>query len=428
MNKKQRIEEVRRAIKETADTLKIHPTDVRTSDILSAVDYVTNWDIRMVGGLAGIKKSFPILDRDLAAIRETKNINQYINELEKKLGQKDYIEKEILRIVDEKIEPVKIQSYKGKPTKRSKQKRELVCMLNDMHYGLTVKSEEVGGVNQYGWTEASRRTAFFINEVCNYKIEKRDETDTVHLIVNGDVISGVIHNLTGRDNDLLAHQINGAIYILTNAVARLSENFRQVKVYTTVGNHGNMPHRREGSGRVLSQVYDSYESVAYFALSAAFRNTPNVSFQMGHSLYETIDLPAGRLLFAHGDLLFSKQLGNPGTVVNAKALGDAVMRFNNGEKAKGNQPASVVLLGHTHAHFHITTQDGTQIYNPPSLSGVDSYAFHLGINHNLVAQLMFESTDKYIFGDSRLVRVQEADSMTELDKLIPIYNRELKWS
>ncbi len=165
----------------------------------------------------------------------------------------------------------------------------------------------------------------------------------------------------------------------------------------------------------------------FFGLSAAFRDAPTINFHTQRGLYGSLPLPAGRAIYTHGHLLFSRELGNPGTTVKTRILSDAVMRFNNGEREKGLDPAKLILLGHTHSHFHFTTPDGVQVYNVPSLSGIDSYAASLGINHNLVAQLVFECTEKYIFGDSRLIHLQQADALEELDKIIPVYQRDLIW-
>lgn len=426
-----RLDRIKLVMERIAQDLNIPPQELNKKDITSYEGDITvsDWDFKQIkGGLNAVKKAlFPLTTKDLVVSKTIQDTNKYIESLEKKLADKETIEYEIQRILTDKIHPVRLIPYKEKSKKPIKKHREVVCMMNDFHFGLDVKADEVGGINQYSWTEASRRTAFFIQEVCNYKLDKRPETSKVHLILNGDCIAGVIHGLTGRDHDLLSFQANGAIYILTHAITRLAESFKEVHVYYSVGNHGDMPHRREGGNRVSSQVYDNYESIIFYALSAAFRQIPSIQFHVSKTIYNDVYLPAGRLVFSHGHLLFSRELGNPGTAINVKNLSNAVMRFNNGEKGKGKAPAKIILLGHTHSLFYLTTPDGVQIYNAPSMSGVDPYALSLGIHHNLTAQLVFESTDKYILGDSRLVHVQEADSQPNLDTFIPIYKGDLKW-
>lgn len=423
MGKAITIEYLRSLLEKAAEIAGCHPQDVTERMLLDLDPNLTNWKLRKFGRMTGIKKYYPIQNIDLAEIHQQKDIKKYINSLEKRVGEKESLENKLYEAIVTQIKPIKVTPYKIKK-KPVKTKREIVAMLNDTHYGLIVKPEEVANVNKYNWNIASRRTAFFIDEICKYKQDKRNEIECLHFLLNGDLIAGVIHGLFGRDNDLLTHQFNGTLHILSNAIKHLSENFPRVKVYFSTGNHGDAPHRREG-GRVSSQIFDSFEGMIFYALSTVFKSVKNLEFIAGHTLFQDFQLPAGRAMFTHGHLLFSKELGSPGSSVNTKAISDSIMRFNDGEIAKGLQKIKLVLLGHSHSHYHITTKDGVHVYNAPSLSGTDSYAFKLGINHNQVGQLMFESTDKYIFGDSRLLYVQEADDKAEYDKIIPPYNYEL---
>ena len=132
-------------------------------------------------------------------------------------------------------------------------------------------------------------------------------------------------------------------------------------------------------------------------------------------------------MFAHGDHVFSKAIGNVGTAINVKALSIAIKNFNSGEVVKGNAPIKLLLLGHVHCYAHFITDDDVEVYIAPSLSGADSYSHSLTINTNFAAQVVFESTPEFILGDSRLIRVLKADKLSELDKIIPTYNKELKW-
>lgn len=417
------VAELKKALKNVADIAGIHPQSVTLKQLTSYDERITEWTLRKFGGLTGLKKNFPLNQKDLVEIKKQKDASSYIRKLEAELSDKQSIEKDIRDAIVGKIKPIKVKSYK--PTKKKKKiNRDVVAMLNDTHIGLKVEKKEVDNINEFNFEVASRRIAFFIEEVCNYKKEKRDETETLHLLLNGDLIAGIIHGLQGNDLYMLTHQFNGAVHIFTNAVARVAESYKNVKVYFSTGNHGDSPHRREG-GRVLNQVYDSIEGQIFYAISAAHRTTKNVEFIAGHTLYQDVMLPAGRAAFTHGHLLFSRQLGNPGSNVNSKGLGTAISDFNQSQIRMNNKEIKLWLFGHTHCHFHITTRSGVQVYNAPSLSGIDSYAYSLGITDNLTAQVVFESTSDYIMGDVRLIHVAEADNNKNMDKIIPIYKEEL---
>jgi predicted phosphodiesterase len=139
-------------------------------------------------------------------------------------------------------------------------------------------------------------------------------------------------------------------------------------------------------------------------------------------------LPAGRAIATHGHIMFSRQLGNPGTSVNTKLIGQAISDLNESERRVGREEVKLVLLGHTHCYFDIIAKNGVRVLNAPSLSGIDSYAFGIGIRNNLTGQVVFESTKDHIIGDLRLIKVGEADNNSEMDKVIKPYDYELVYN
>lgn len=423
------VQKVIDAIKKTAAALDCEEWEVGKRDIL-AHSGISHHTIGLTPGISSIKATyFPKPVEELGERARASEVRKYTQALVNKQAKSEYFIETLQDFVTKNLKPLpKIKPPTLlKPSKKGTEgERSLVVMLNDTHYGLKVVSEEVAGVNNYGWTEACRRTAYLIKQACQYKVDHRAETKTVHLIINGDILAGIIHGTLSRDLDLLTNQMNGAIHILVHAVAALLNSFQKVEVHFTFGNHGDMVHRREG-GRVTSQAYDNYESIVFYALTAAFRTNPRVTFHTTKTTYGSIDLPAGRVIFAHGHILFSKELGNPGTQIKAKQLSDTTMRFNTGEIAQGRKRGMLFLFGHTHVGFSMTTPDGVLVHNVPSLSGIDPFASSLTINHNLTQQLIFESTARHIFGDSRQVNVAEADKDASLDKIIPLYNYELVW-
>lgn len=415
------------AIKAAAKNLDKPPVLIKLSDLLSSDYGVTEWDIRKLGGLDLIKKTyFPFEELELGEINKSKKEKSYISKLEKIVGEK-LVAEELLSDHFAKLEFPKLSPKpKTLPNKNTKD-RHVVVSLNDVHYGLIVDPVEVGGVNKYGWTEASRRTALLAQQVAGYKIAHRDEVECLHVIFNGDMLQGIIHDLTARNSDLLALQQNGAIHILGNFIDYVRQHYKKVRVYGIKGNHDDPLHRREGGHRVTTHVYDSYITPVYYALSAMFYSDPNIEFIFEKGLYVNVNLPAGRLLVTHGDVLFSKQLGNNGTSINVKNLSDVINRFNAGELELGHDKVRMVLFGHTHNFATFKTFDGVLIYIAPSMSGVDNFAASLAINHNNVGQVIFESTPDYMYGDGRLVDLLSADKDASLDKIIPVYNRGLAW-
>lgn len=377
------------------------------------------------GGFAKIKATLlPDHDKDLKTIVKLGQAGSYIGKLEKTVGQKLNIEEMVQEVI--KGLKVKIQPQKRQVSnKELKDKVQMVAMLNDVHYGMVVDGDENGGLNSYNWKEAGRRTALFIKEICNYKPHKRKQVEKLHLVLNGDIIEGILRGGQGNEQHLLTHQMNGSIHILTHAIEYLRKDFNKIDIHCLAGNHDRMVHKNGGQ-RPTSEIYDSYANIIYYSLSTIFKADKNVNFFIPKTPYGFIDLPAGRLMYLHGDGLWNKQIGNPGKSVNIGTISSAIREFNAGEISKGNKPVSMVLIGHTHGHANFQTSDGVEVCIAPSLCGVNGFAHMLNINHNLIAQVVFESTKDFIFGDSRLIRLNKADNDKSLDSVIPLYNKQLK--
>jgi Calcineurin-like phosphoesterase len=419
------IKELVAALKLTGAALGKDPSKVTMKEL--EANGVSERQTRKFGSLPAIKKKFfPESDKSLADVKETNLHNSYISKLENAVGSKELFERQILSLLEKNIKtikcaPLKSSSFKKYSTKDSVD-REVVVSLNDTHYGAIVKSEEVNGSNVFNWEVACRRTAFLAQQVVEYKAHRRSEVKRLHVILNGDMLQGVIHDLTARTAELLVNQQVGAMLI--NFIAYVSSAFPEIVVHAISGNHDDSPHRREGH-RVTSHKYDSNVTPVYAALSAAFRGNANIKFNFPKGLHLDVNLLGGRMLVTHGDTLFSKQLGNPSTNLNVKGLSDAINRFNTGEITKGKALIKLVLFGHVHNYVNFTTFDGVNVYVAPSLSGIDSYAHSLGINTNQIGQVIFESTKKHIMADARLVDLSEADNDKSLDAIIPVYKNQL---
>lgn len=422
MKKNKPVEEIKKAIQTIAKRNGVRPQEVTKLDLVD--EGVAEWELRKVGGLKALMKAcFPESDKNLKEISRLKEINSYIGSLEALVGKKQSVEELVQEVMLKNIKPIKVpKAYKFK--KKGKLEREVVVSINDVHFGAIVNPEEVGGSNRYDWEVACRRMAYLAKQVGDYKIEKRGETKRLHVVINGDILQGVIHDLTARTAELLALQQVGALHILIYFISYVSQFYEEVVVHGISGNHEDSPHRREG-GRVTSHKYDSALTPVLAGLSASFRNEKRIKFVFPKGLHCDVQLPGGRMLATHGDTMFSKQLGNPSTNLNVKGLSDIINRFNTGELNKGRDLVKLVLMGHVHNHVNFTTFDGIKVYIAPSLSGIDSYAHSLAINSNQTGQVIFESTKNYILGDPRLVDVLAADNDKTLDKIIPVYKNEL---
>lgn len=420
-------------IKAAATENNIRPQEVNKKHITALENGPSNWELRkaLAGSSIGAVQTrfFPITEKQLVEVAETTEYNNKVKSLENKLANREYFETKLLEAIDKHIKPLpKIQQKKFKPTS-TKQERQLVVMLNDTHYGLLVHPDEVNGVNAFGWEQACRRSAMMLKETLNFKAHNRDQVTKVNLVLNGDLIQGIIHGLMYQQMEKAVFQFNGAVHILTHIINMLAQEFKEVEVHGMCGNHEDQPHKREGGKRVNSEKYDSYSNMIFFALSSAFRNNSHVHFNVTKGLFLTMNLPGGRAGICHGDTLFSRALGNVGANINVKNLSEEIRKFNEGEVSRGKTPIKLFLFGHVHNFANFITNGGVEVYVAPSLSGTDGHSHgSYNANSNLIGQVIFESTPKFIMGDSRLIRLQDADNDVSLDDLIPVYKNSLKWT
>lgn len=341
--------------------------------------------------------------------------------------EQDYLQELTASLQKLKLNPIQlnkkeIRSYLDKISKPTSVDRELIGVFSDMHYGLTIDKEEVNDKNSYGWTEACRRTAYMIQEIASYKMEHRKNTKKLHMAYLGDLINGVIHNLSGTDNDLLVHQECGLFHIVYHSLTYLLNFFEEIEVYALPGNHDRRFHRENG-GRVSSQKFDSHINTIFFALSATFKD--RIKFNIPKSQNVMIDTIGGRICCAHGDTNFSA-LKNPGSSINTKTLTHQIESFNQGELRTGNPDIKAVIFGHVHQELQSRTMNGIDVLVNCCLSGLDPFAASLTINSSLPSQTIIESSKNFAMGDTRRVRFNtKIDQDKELDKIIPIYKHEI---
>lgn len=421
------INEIVELMRKFAEESKTDPRNL-TLSLLAKIG-ISERQIRKCGGLSKIKDTyFPDEELDLKEIARVTRDNTYVNKIKKIAGEKLLKTEELLSAIEKNIKPLpKINPPKIKDVNKN-EAIESVAMLNDTHIGSIIDPEEIGNLNQFNMEIACKRFAFYVKQVINYKKHKRKNVTRLHLILNGDLIAGLIHGLDTKGIHLMIHQVNAAVHIFTHAIASLSKEYKEVVVHGIPGNHDRAVHKNHGK-RAVTETYDSYANIVFYALSVAFRNSGHIKFEIPKTPYGFIDLPAGRAMYAHGDHIFSSALGNPGKSINVDRLTKAIRDFNAGEILKGNPQIKLLLLGHVHVYAHFMTTDGVEVYISPSLSGTDGFAHSLTINTTLSAQPVFESTKDMMLGDCRLIRLHMADNDKngELLKIIPSYKNELKW-
>jgi hypothetical protein len=292
-------------------------------------------------------------------------------------------------------------------TKKSPFKRAVNVLLSDLHYGADLVPEEHPLL--YGVREERRRTSAVVKEVLEYKEQYRKDTElVVHLA--GDIIQGRLHDL--RDGAPMGEQFARALWVLSGAVARFSEGYGKVTVYCTPGNHGRIKDRHHS--RAVDQKWDSFEYMIFMALKFRFANLSNVKFVIPRTPYYIYDLFNLKGFITHGDTVLNP--GYPGKAINVGRVETQVLKLIS---AFGH--FDLVGTGHVHVASATQLPNGTHLVTNGCLIPPDSYAGSIGIHTTACGQQMWETVPGYMFGDHRVININEKnDKDSSLDAIIPI--------
>ena len=319
------------------------------------------------------------------------------------------IEKRLHGVVD----GVNYRLYKApKPEVPNKVlKRALVAHFSDAHFGNNIDKAELL-INEYNSKIASSRTAFYFNQLVNYKRSDRSETGLV-LLLNGDMLQGVIHNQEGN-LDLITIQFETIISVLSQGISFLANEFPKVTVLCTTGNHDRFMHK-SNKARQTAQKWDSFASLAYIALKNVFDNSyPNVDFVVRKTPYIDYTVLGHRVFVTHGDTTFN--VGNVSKNVNISAIENQINKINNSQLTK-DKKFDAFFIGHVHFPMVLLSQTGCHIFINGCVSGTDPFAQSIGIFNNQVVQQFVEMTPDHI-GDMRFVDLRQADNMKSMEKII----------
>lgn len=397
---------------------------------------VSEWDLRKIGGYATVISTyFPIPDKALKDISINKQRKAYVSKLEKQVGSWEAFEEQLTESIVKHLATLKVQPtiLNEKATKaymKSVEKTELhdssprsICVaLTDLHFGTNVSSAELGGKNEFNWNIAARRFGFIMEQLETYKMELRSLHEEVVFLLGGDLIGGIIHNQEGPDYDLITFQVNGALSYFIQAFEHIKAFYPKIRVVCQPGNHGRMMHK-QSKDRALSQKYDSFENIIFYALSRYFQNDPKVEIIVPKTPYAEVTVQGHRIFMTHGDGVFVT--GNPGKSINTDNIDKQIQRVNAEERNKNRKPFELFVFGHVHQPAHFLVSSGAHVIINGSMIGTDSFAQGVGIMSNNPVQVVWEMNSKFAVGDSRWLFVAEADKEKRLEKIIKPYSYEL---
>lgn len=412
-----RLEQFRKELNRVAKVLGKSVLEVSRSEFLANTQTETSSRLDKIGGFkAAVSTLYPEAAVQDQHIQGLKLVKSFVQKQVKKESVDTYMKDEFLDVFKEVMSKAPVQIHKPiKQVKKSNNsKRTIVAHVSDTHFGANIDASEMSGVNSFNWTVASRRMAFFADQIVRYKPQHRQDTDLV-VAINGDIIAGVIHD-TEWFADLLTTQFAGTISILSQFISYVAQHFNSVRVVMTPGNHGRAMHKLN-KGRATTHKWDSYETMIYIAVKNILEGKfKNVSCDIPKSPFAIIDIHGHKFLQTHGDTVIN--VGNPGSSINMRSINTQINKLNSSPIIKQDETFAGILVGHVHTACIQILENGTTLLINSTLSGNDPYAQSVGFFNNEPSQTMFEVTADYAVGDIRLIKVKAADSNTSLDKII----------
>lgn len=224
----------------------------------------------------------------------------------------------------------------------------LLIHCTDLHSGIEINNFK----NKFNENILSQRIHRYVQEII--RIQQRHNSKNAYVVV-GEILSGLIHNNLRLQNNLdLIEQFKFASNLISDMLLCLSNQFENVYMYTTMGNHSRISPKKEDAldGENMDLLLPYY-------LKARLQNVNNVYIE-DNSVMEDI-----AVFHVHGKLVMAAHghKDSPSNVVQNFTL------------LHGHCP-DIILLGHRHTNG-LDTVFNTKVIQSGCCSGIDQYALDM---------------------------------------------------
>ena len=271
-----------------------------------------------------------------------------------------------------------------------KQRKSALLILSDWHILEPVNPEEVNYVNGFDLNIAARRVELISEKlekiISLHKTSSTSKIDKLYIWLGGDMVSGIIHDELLKHNDLtITDQIALAAYLIAFLIFEIStnpnlNNFKEINIFTNVGNHGRLTKKKE-----YKKKYNSFDYITYQLAALIFQNlklsnpslfkNKKINFEITKSIYTIKDIENRRFVFTHGD-----EIKSWNSIPFYGLLRDATTKQNINfyvNSFKETKPVEYLVVGHFHVPSLLSNGAQTIIMNG-TLKGVDEYSFSKG--------------------------------------------------
>lgn len=224
-------------------------------------------------------------------------------ELVRKLATEDII---IEKITSAIIAAPKIESeyIKVPNVKYDTGPQDVALVLSDLHVGLAVVAEEVGGISEYNVEKFKTRLWSLVEKVIRITGHHRKscEIETLNIFNLGDNVHG--SNDAGQWGFVHTEQniVDQVFTLLTEvekAILTFAKYFKNINFYGVIGNHGRCTKRG------VEKLFVNWDYLFYKFLEKGLTNQSNINFYSPRAPFQIANIRGNKFLLVHGDTVRS---------------------------------------------------------------------------------------------------------------------------
>ena len=269
--------------------------------------------------------------------------------------------------------------------------------ISDVHGGEVVRPEEVNGLNEFDLDVCGDRLKRLFDAAVailpRWAVDCRLEGILVAL--NGDLVSGDIHDELRRTNALTAQQ---QVYFVADHLAagleRVADAFGNVLVVCTPGNHGRSTVKTQAKGTAAL----SYDTMIGEQLRRHFARDKRVTVNVSPSRDAVYDVLGWKVLQTHGDQGGGGGQGFAGPMLPVLRKGKSTEYM----AAQSRVFYDVILTGHYH-----TSGNLGKILQNGSVVGYGEFARSIRASPEPAQQWLVLIHEKWCIRERVEVKLQE---------------------
>lgn len=226
--------------------------------------------------------------------------------------------------------------------------KDAILQLSDIHYGLVIDN----AWNKYDTDICFNRLNMLAQKVV--EIGARTHIRTIHVVMQGDLISGNIRNIIRLQNQVnIIEQIKGITEMLIGFLSFLGEYF-SIEVHFVDGNHERITANKDDN-----LPNENLLEIIRWAIKAWFDTSENINVNESKfdSRLTTFNFSGLKITAVHGDY-------------------DKFQNLYNNVSSMTREHPDIILTAHNH-HTHFQDIQNCFVISNGSVCGVDDYSVSL---------------------------------------------------